>query len=139
MDNNESSILDPEKFPTVGQGIAKKIADFGEDEETPIRIYDRDTYEKDTETGFTNPNLHRRINPQEPEEYITNINCVCNCPYIKENGPINDCCKYKTQLNPEREPKNYTLGIYGNNSYRTIEIVTHIDEELEESEEREIP
>lgn len=55
--------------------------------------------------GFTNPNLHRRINPQEP--------------VIADNP-----------LNQELEPRRYTLSVHGVYSYRTTELTVH-DEEQE--------
>lgn len=54
--------------------------------------------------GFTHPNLHRRIDPKQPKE---------------GSGEV--------------RPRDYTLGIYNVNSYRTTTINTH-DEESTTSE-----
>lgn len=80
----------------LGQGPATKI-DEGTDE-----------YIKD-QNGFTNPNLHRRV--EEPSEVSDSE---------KEQGILD----YK-----------YNLGIYGFNSYRTTETITH----SEVSDETEVP
>lgn len=48
--------------------------------------------------GFTHPNLHRRIDPQTPTDPA------------------------------EQNPREYTLGIYGMNSYRTTQLNYHNEE-----------
>ena len=68
-------------MPKVGQGVAK-----------PASLED---IERDN-NGFTNPNLHRRI---------------------ESPGTSN--------LDEGILDRKYSLGIYGNDSYRTTEIVTH--------------
>ena len=76
-------------FPMVGQGTGR-----------PVNENER---KKDVQ-GFTHPNLHRRIDPQQLEE---------------GSGEVN--------------PRDYKLGIYNVNSYRTTIINTH-DEESTTSE-----
>lgn len=76
-------------IPSVGQG--------------PARPADAEDIQRD-DNGFTNPNLHRRINPQEP---------------APDSGEV--------------APRGYELGIYSTDSYRTVFINTH-DEESETSE-----
>jgi len=71
-------------------------------------IEDQIAYDKDQVTGFTNPNLHRRIDPHEPKH---------------EDNP----------LNQELAPREYRLEIKGTNSYRTTTITVH-DEESTTSE-----
>lgn len=66
-------------------------------------LADEDALEKD-EIGYTHPNLHRRIDPQEPSP---------------DSGEV--------------APREYRLNIYGKNSYRTTVINTH-DEDSETSE-----
>ena len=66
-------------------------------------LADEDELEKDG-IGFTHPNLHRRIDPQQPEE---------------DSG--------------ELQPRSYTVNIYGGDSYRTTTIYVH-DEDSETSE-----
>lgn len=83
--------MDKDKFVRMGQGPAKLI-ESGSDED-----------KKDTH-GFTQPNLHRRVDPKEPNS--------------KSN---------------EVSPKEYELGVYGFDSYRTTKINYH-DEESETSE-----
>lgn len=76
-------------FPKTGQGLAV--------------IADAEALDKD-KVGFTHPNLHRRIDPQPPEEGSGEVRC-----------------------------RDYKLGVYGTNSYRTTVINTH-DEESTTSE-----
>lgn len=56
--------------------------------------------------GYTNPNLHRRVDPQAPEADSQEV-----------------------------APREYRLGVYSVNSYRTTKVNTH----SESSEESEIP
>ena len=58
------------------------------------------------ELGFTNKNLHRRVDPQEP---------------VEAENP----------LNQEIEPRRYILSIHGFNSYRTTELVVHDEEQTD--------
>ena len=68
-------------FPTYSYGPAHEASE--------------ENLERD-EHGFTNPNLHRRVDPQPPEEG-----------------------------SDELAPREYSLGLYGSNSYRTTTITTH--------------
>lgn len=71
----------------------------------PAKVVNNDTDEmKKDEFGYTNPNLHRRV-----DESFDHI-------------PAN-----------ESSPRNYELGIYNVNSYRTVTMHKH-DEESETSE-----
>lgn len=72
-------------FPVLGQGPGHFIPDDGIEKELDDR-------------GFTNPNLHRRIDPKEPTD-----------PELVA-------------------PSNYSLGIYGPHSYRTQTLHTHDEE-----------
>ena len=76
-------------FPKTGQGPAKLASaeDLARDE-----------------LGYTHPNLHRRIDPQQPEE-----------------------------SSQEYKPRDYSIGISNVNSYRTTTINTH-NEDSETSE-----
>lgn len=76
-------------FPKVGQGPAVVASD--------------DDLQRD-DSGFTHPNLHRRIDPQSPDD---------------------DSLEY--------HPREYSLGISSVNSYRTTTIHYH-DEETTEDE-----
>ena len=76
-------------FPKTGQGPAKVA-----NEEDLIR----------DAQGFTHPNLHRRIDPQQPSD-----------------GSV------------EYKPRDYSIGISNVYSYRTTKINTH-DEDSEDSE-----
>lgn len=80
------------QFPKVGQGPAKPA--------------NEEDLQKEKETGFTHPNLHRRVDPQVPEEG-----------------------------SEELKPREYALGIYNVNSYRTTTIHCQDDE----SDKVEIP
>lgn len=66
-------------------------------------ILEQSEYVNDIVTGFTNPNLHRRVDAHEPEH--------------EDN-----------QLNQELAPREYTLEIKGTNSYRTTTITVHDEE-----------
>lgn len=77
------------KVPQTGQGPAANASD--------------EDLRRDN-TGFTHPNLHRRIDPQQSPEG-----------------------------SEEYQPRKYQLGIYGVNSYRTTETVLH-DEDAEDNE-----
>lgn len=78
-----------ERFPKTGQGPWHKAL--------------QEDLERD-EVGYTNPNLHRRVDPQDPPE---------------------GSHKYK--------PNDYEIGIYSVNSYRTTESHYH-DEDTEDCE-----
>lgn len=86
---------DTHTYPVIGQGPAKKASD---------KDLARD------ELGYTNPNLHRRVDPQEPK---------------KADNP----------LNQEVAPRDYQLDIQNVHSYRTTKINVHD----EESTDCEIP
>ena len=89
-----------------GQGPAHPITPISNPSGKPL---DEEAFVKDTEVGFTNPNLHRRIDPQQPNE--------------------------QSSAEGEHAPREYCVGIYGVNSYRTEHKVVH----LEESSKDEIP
>lgn len=73
------------EFPTMSQGPGHFIPDSGEE-------MDKD------QLGFTNPNLHRRIDPQ---------------PYFLDGRSVEN---------------SYTISIYGHNSYRTTSVPLHDEE-----------
>lgn len=77
-------------FPVMGQGPGHFIPEDGIEQELDDR-------------GFTNPNLHRRIDPKQP----TDPDLV--------------------------SPNDYSIGIYGVHSHRTVTLHTH-DEESDDSE-----
>lgn len=70
-------------LPTMTQGPGHYVEDPSEE------------LTKDT-IGFTGPNLHRRIDPQQPPE-----------------------------SSPCLSPNSYSLGIYGMDSYRTVTEYVH--------------
>ena len=70
------------RFPTMGQGPSVPVVPNSEEAELD-------------ELGFTNPNLHRRIDPQDPVD----LDAV--------------------------SPNSYSIGIYGKHSYRTVTIHVH--------------
>lgn len=73
------------EFPTMGQGPGYFIDPSSLDQELD-------------DLGFTNPNLHRRIDPQEPTT----------------EGAV--------------APNSYVIGIYGKNSHRTVTLYLHDEE-----------
>ena len=72
-------------FPRMGQGPGYFIDPASEEQ-----VLD--------DIGFTNPNLHRRIDPQEPTT----------------EGAV--------------APNSYSIGIYGKNSHRTVKLHLHDEE-----------
>lgn len=82
---------DDEKYPVMGQG--------------PAVPADEEALAKD-ELGFTNPNLHRRVDPQEP--------------------PVAD-----NPLNQEIAPRGYQISIQNLRSYRTTQINVHDEESID--------
>lgn len=56
---------DHKAYPATGQGSSTVIQD------SSGTILDADAYDRDINVGFTNPNLHRRVDIQDPE---TNVN-----------------------------------------------------------------
>ena len=73
------------EFPKVGQGPGYFIAPTSEEQTLD-------------DIGFTNPNLHRRIDPQAPTT----------------EGAV--------------APNSYSIGIYGKNSHRTVTLHLHDEE-----------
>ena len=70
-------------------------------------VVDDDSIEKRRDNiGFTNPNLHRRVDPQDPE--------------VADNP-----------LNQEIEPRTYNLQIQGVHSYRTTELHVHDENSID--------
>jgi hypothetical protein len=97
----EDSAGNVRPFPAYGSGA-------GVVQKSDGTIVDPAAYNKDINVGFTNPNLHRRIDPKEPPE--------------AENP-----------LDQELAPREYSLEIHGTNSYRTTTITVH-DEDSTTSE-----
>lgn len=93
-DLKDATYTDPEgnilPYPTIGQG--------------PATLADEDDLARDA-LGFTNPNLHRRIDPHDPP--------VAEDP-----------------LNQEALPRSYNLQIQNVHSYRTTHINTHDEESV---------
>lgn len=79
-------------YPVMGQG--------------PAELATEDDLERD-ELGFTNPNLHRRVEPHDP--------------------PIAD-----DPRNQEIAPRSYQLNIQGVRSYRTTQINVHNEESIDD-------
>lgn len=73
--------------PKMGQGPAKELSGS--------------ELEKDTNIGFTNPNLHRRVDPKSP----VNPNETCT--------------------------RDYSIGIYSTNSYRTTTVYLHDEDSID--------
>lgn len=86
---------------TDSAGVAHQYPVLGQGPATPATEED---LERD-ELGFTNPNLHRRVDPQDP--------------------PTAD-----DPRNQEIAPRDYTLGIQNVHSYRTTTINVHDEESI---------
>lgn len=78
------------EYPVMGQGPA-----------VPADEYDK----MRDDLGFTNPNLHRRIEPQDPP---------------KADDP----------LNQEVQPRDYSLNLQNVHSYRTTTINVHDEDSI---------
>lgn len=88
------------EYPQYAQGAAKPIildAPAEGSEADPEAILDPVAYDRDL-LGYTNPNLHRRINVPGSDREL-----------------------------PEVAPRNYAISVGGLNSYRTVETIYHID------------
>lgn len=80
-------------------------------------ILDQDAYYMDTVVGYTNPNLHRRVDPQKPPE-----------PTDPNYDPTDPKSVDRSYLNQELEPRKYNLEIHGVHSYRTTTYTVHDEE-----------
>lgn len=74
-----------------------------------VRISEGSLAAKNNEHGFTHPDLHRTIDPADPQNAEDTI---------AEADPN------------ELAPRDYSVGIYGVNSYRTTRRVVHTEEEF---------
>lgn len=90
--NYEDSQGNEHQYPMIGQG--------------PAKLADADDLARDA-LGFTNPNLHRRVDPKEP--------------------PIAE-----DPRNQEVAPREYQLNIQGLRSYRTTTINVHNEESIDD-------
>lgn len=81
-------------------------------------IVDQVAYDKDV-IGFTDPNLHRRIDPQDPPE-----------PEDPNYDPKDPKSVNRAYLNQEISPRSYDINIHGVHSYRTTTIHTHDEESI---------
>lgn len=79
------------KYPRAGQG--------------PARLADESDLERDA-LGFTHPNLHRRVDPQDPDTA-------------------------DSEYNQEKYPRGYQLMIQNVHSYRTTTINAHDEESID--------
>lgn len=84
-------------------------------------IVDDEAYKKD-QLGFTHPNLHRRVDPQQPPT-----------PEDPNYDPDDPESVNRAYLNQEVAPRDYAFAIEGVHSYRTTTYNTH-DEESTTSE-----
>lgn len=99
-------------YPSYGQGPHRIVL------KADGTIVDQDAYDKDV-IGFTNPNLHRRVNPQEPPE-----------PTDPNYDPKDPTSVDRSYLNRELKPREYELEIQGVHSYRTTTMFVHDEESI---------
>ena len=102
------------KYPIYGQGPHKVVVD------KDGNVIDTLAYTKDIDVGFTNPNLHRRVDPQEPPE-----------PTDPNYDPTDPKSVDRSYLNKEIEPRQYELEIMGVHSYRTTTKIVHSEESID--------
>ena len=69
--------------------------------------------------GFTNPNLHRRVDPQAPPD-----------PTDPNYDPTDPTSVDRAYLNKEIAPRDYDLTLQGVNSYRTTTYNVHNEESV---------
>lgn len=95
----ESTGLGELKFPTpqIGQGPADPISPGSLEA-------------KNNEHGYTHPDLHRTIDPADPQNLSE--------AELESISP------------GELEPRQYSVGIYGLNSFRTTHKIVHTEEEF---------
>ena len=98
------------KYPVLGQGPHRVVM------KADGTILDQDAYDRDV-VGYTNPDLHRRVDPQKPPEPTD--------PNYDQDDPKSVDRSY---LNQEIEPRKYELGIQGVHSYRTTTYTVHDEE-----------
>lgn len=81
---------------------------YGQGPATPVRTGSID--EKNNKHGYTHPDLHRTIDPEDPQ-LLSEEDQKKTCP-------------------GELAPKDYSVGIHGRNSYRTTHKIVHTEEEF---------
>ena len=101
-------------YPSTGQGSATVVQD------SSGNILDETAYNKDIDAGFTNPNLHRRVDIQDPPEQIPDT----------EYNPDDPDSVDKSYLNHEIAPHEIDISIRGKNSYRTTTYTVHNEESI---------
>lgn len=111
--------VDHKAYTATGQGSSTVIQD------SSGTILDADAYDRDINAGFTNPNLHRRVDIQDPPELVPDPNYDPTDPESVD----------RSYLNKELAPHKIDIAIRGTNSYRTTTYTVH----NEESTTTEIP
>lgn len=84
------------------------------------------------ERGFTNPNLHRRVDPATPPT-TSDGSEHSDIHHVRDNSLFVSNASDGNFLDGEIAPREYKLAIEGLHSYRTTKYVTH-DEESTTSE-----
>lgn len=107
-------------YPSMGQGNSSVIQD------ADGNIIDQVAYDKD-EYGYTHPNLHRRVDPQDPttEESSSDTKDM-EFPELTIEVPTYERRK-NTKVNNYQEiaPRDYEIQIQHVHSYRTTTMNTH--------------
>lgn len=100
-------------YPVYGQGPHRTV--ITKDGE----IIDPSEYNKDMVVRFTNPNLHRRVDPHDPPE-----------PEDPNYDPSDPESINRAYLNKELKPREYELLVQGAHSHRTTKLTVHDEESI---------
>ena len=114
-------------FPSASHG-------FGVVQRADGTIVDATAFKKDQDIGFTNPNLHRRIDPDNPPELIPDPNYHSEDDSAPVFDPEYNLVDYssvdRSYLNKETSPREFDVEIQGTNSYRTTTYHVHNEESI---------
>ena len=103
-------------YPVYGQGPHRTVARIVDGS---TEVFDQLAYDKDQNVGFTSPNLHRRVDPQEPPK-----------PEDPNYDPDDPDSVDRSYLNQEIKPRDYELSVQGVHSYRTTTYNVHDEESI---------
>lgn len=101
-------------FPSIGYSKTKVV------ERSDGTVLDPEDYARDQVTGFTNPNLHRRVDIKDPPDPIPD-------PFYDPEDPESVDRSY---LNKQIAPHDIEINIHGTHSYRTTTYHVHDEESI---------
>ena len=104
------------EYPVMGKGPAVIVSS---ETDGDVTVYRQDDYDRDV-TGFTNPNLHRRIDAGAPPR-----------PTDPNYDPTKPDSVDRSYLNQELKPRSYEFTVGGVHSYRTTTKYVHSEESID--------